>query len=263
MDYSLKRLLESVDYNTSIRCQCPFCGGKDTFSVSNLGYVIKYNCFRNSCFDGSAGYYEPSASKDDLAKRYKERTESEVKDKFELPKYVRNGLGSSACFNLIMNTNGLDSYNRGMYKVSYDQVQERLLHVITDNSCIVGAVGRSLNGSSPKSLVYPNSAIMPFIVGNTKTGVIVEDCLSAASINSIVQYTGIALLGTNIKDEYIPWLKEFKQIIIALDPDARRKAIDLKQSLSYICEYVKIWNIPTDFKNMNKNQIEEFISENH
>jgi hypothetical protein len=131
-----------------------------------------------------------------------------------------------------------------------------------ENNKVVGAVGRALYHTTvPKVLLYKDSKVMPFIVGNSDIGIIVEDCASAASINSIPRFTGIALLGTQMKAEYIPYLKKFKKLIVALDPDAMPKAVLIRNYLQYLVKDVTIWKIPCDFKNMNYMEILNLASQ--
>lgn len=259
MNNELKKLIETVDYNTSIRTDCPFCMGNKTFSISNLGSVIKYHCFRNSC--GKSNSVGRLPSHDEIAQNLKVRRILEEKKDFRLPDYIKRGFASKNAFNWVEDHNGLDSYNRGMYKVAHDPIQNRLIYLLTEGNKTVGAIGRTLCFAQPKTLIYENSKVMPFIVGDSEIGVIVEDCASAASINCVDKYTGVALLGTYFKTEYIPYMKSFKRLIIALDPDAKKKALEIKNNLQYICKYVQIWNIPIDFKNMSKKDILRFVDE--
>jgi hypothetical protein len=262
MNNTLKKLIEGVNYNTSVRTNCPFCNGTNTFSITNEGSVVKYHCFRNSCDSHkSSGSIEQLPLHEDIVFKSKVRAATDVKQDFLLPTYLRRGLSSKTAFNWILEHNGLESYNRGMYKVAYDPVQDRLVYLLNEGGKTVGAIGRTLCFAQPKTIIYENSKIMPFIAGDSEIGVIVEDCASAASINSIDKYTGIALLGTYLKNEYIPYLQAFKRLVVALDPDAKKKALEIKNNLQYICKYVQVWNIPTDFKNMTKEEIWRFINE--
>lgn len=256
----LKDLLYSVPYNTSVRTQCPFCSGPNVFSITNSGSSIKYHCFRNSC--KRSGSVDDVPTAEEVLRNLKERGATEEKKPFVLPTYLINGISHKNAHKWLSSTNGLDSYYRKMYKVGYDTIEDRVLYLLEDHKQIVGAVGRAvIRGTAPKVKLYPNSRIMPFIVGESSTGVVVEDCASATSINSIPSLTGIALLGTDFKTEYVPYMQRFTRLIVALDPDAKKKAIDLKTSLKYWCKDVEIWNIPTDFKNMEANEIREFLKE--
>ena len=258
----VKSLLNSVPYNTSMRADCCFCGGLNTLSITNTGTSVKYHCFRLNC--GKSGVIGDTPSHDEIGRILKEKGVTEAKQTFKLPTYCTPGLGSINAFNLIKTTNGWIAYNRDDYRTAYDSINNRLLYLLQENNKVVGAVGRALSAyDKPKSMLYPDSKIMPFIVGNSDVGVIVEDCASAASVNSMPEYTGIALLGTEFKHEYVPYIhKRFKRLFIALDPDAKKKAVALKDRLSYITKDVKVWALPRDFKNMNKEEVKAFIERN-
>lgn len=253
----LKDLIKSVPYNVSLRYDCPICGNNNTLSISNLNGIIKYYCFSAGCSVKGTKTYLPST--EDIGRILKERAFIEEFNRFEPPTYLKYGISSVNVFKRLEAHNGLKAYYKGKYKVGYDPVRQRLLYLLMEEGTVKGAIGRSLIGESPKVLVYKDSKIMPFIVGNTDTGVLVEDCASATAIASDDAYTGIALLGTRLKLEYIPYLTRFKRLIIALDPDARVQAIKLKQALAYVHKEVIIWNIPIDFKNMDNAELQEFL----
>lgn len=255
----LDNVLNSVGYGISVRLDCPFCGGNNTFSVTNSGSQVKYHCFRNSCNGKSTGIKSVSMDKADIARILKERHLTEAKTPFRLPSYVQRGLASKNAFKLILDTNGLPSYKREAYSVAYDPIENRLLYLLIENKEVVGAVGRSLGGELPKSKIYPNSKIMPFIVGCTDKAIIVEDCASAAAVNSFnPELTGMALLGTILKSEYYKYLDSFKTLTIVLDYDARKKALGIRNLVKYMNETVKIIVSKKDIKDMTIDEWNEF-----
>ena len=70
--------------------------------------------------------------------------------------------------------------------------------------------------------------------------------------------TGVALLGTSLPDDYIPILKEFKNITVALDRDATSKAFDINQKLCYyVRSQVKI--LDEDLKYFNTEEIRKIL----
>lgn len=254
---NLQEILNSVIPNTSIRTDCPFCDRKNTFSVTHNGYKIRYNCFSNSCKRSRNIDIVPTTI--DLQHMLKQKGATEEIKEFRLPSYAKTGLVSERAFTWMYEHNGLKAYKQGFYKVGYDTLQDRIIYMLVSEGNIVGAIGRALTKAYPKVLIYESSKIMPFISGNSDVCVIVEDCASAASISAIEGYTGFALLGTVFKPEYVPYIKKYRKVYIALDPDARVQAMRLRVSLEYIARNVSIWNIPTDFKNMKYEDIQEFI----
>ena len=59
--------------------------------------------------------------------------------------------------------------------------------------------------------------------------VIVEDCPSACAVSNIL--TGIAIMGTKLKDVQKLHLKPYKNLYICLDRDATTKAYDMAKDL--------------------------------
>ena len=145
----------------------------------------------------------------------------------------------------------------GRAKLYYDPRQQRIVFIIRrkDNG-IVGAVGRGLSSSVyPKWFLYGDKSY-PFVCGTSDRAILVEDCASACAVSSIM--TGVALLGTSLPDDYIPVLKEFKKVTVALDRDATSKAFDINQKLCYyVRSQVKI--LEEDLKYYDTDQIKEIL----
>lgn len=127
--------------------------------------------------------------------------------------------------------NCLDAYARGRADIRFDPRARRVVFLVKHKGVIVDAAGRALDkGVQPKWLRYAGS-VWPFICGSSSTAVLVEDCASAASVSSFA--TGVALLGTNLNSAFVSPLKGFSEVVVALDPDATKKAVDLQRLLSY------------------------------
>lgn len=251
---AIDKLVESVPDNTSRRFDCPRCRGTNTFSITRLGSEVSYNCFRNSCSPPLKGFKKIVASMDSVKSRFKGRTE--VKEVFAMPNHWVQGIASEKCLKMLINTNSLPAYTKDLFKVAYDPLQDRLCYMLLDkDKKVVGAVGRALNNARPKTWNYPNSAPVPFVVGGTKKIVLVEDCASACAVTISPDYSGMALLGTSLKEEYIPFINKYDNVIVALDYDARKKALDIKNKLSYYCKDVRVIVLGKDLKNMTKEEI--------
>jgi hypothetical protein len=138
----------------------------------------------------------------------------------------------------------LDMDRHNLY---YDVRQDRICFAVKHNNLIVDYVGRSMYNRIPKWLRYAN-AHTPYVYGNGKCAVLVEDCISAVVAGEVSGCTGVALLGTNVLDEYIPYLAEFDSVIIALDPDARSKALSLAKDLRAKLGKVFAFNSQDDLK---------------
>tara|TARA_R110000782_G_scaffold13249_4_gene39085 strand:+ start:2097 stop:2633 length:537 start_codon:yes stop_codon:yes gene_type:complete len=148
-----------------------------------------------------------------------------------------------------------DAYLSGMADIRYDFKRNRVVFLVKDGNKVVDAVGRSIDGRSPKWYRYGDSR-KPFIVGDNNRAVIVEDCGSACSISDRI--TGIALLGTSLLQDYIPYLIHYQKIYVALDKDATDKAIDMVKTLCRIVP-TKLMVLHRDFKNMTKDERDDFL----
>jgi DNA primase len=87
--------------------------------------------------------------------------------------------------------------------------------------------------------------------------VLVEDCISACVLFS-TGLTGIAILGTSLKNSYIPAFKKYKKVYVCLDKDATSKAFDIADQLSYyVNTEVKI--LDDDIKYLGNSTIQEMF----
>lgn len=257
VNYLVKDIFDTVLPDTSKRFTCPKCGGENSFSVSNTRGKFIFNCFRNSC--DLRGYHGYIPTSQELIE-YLGRNIPADKPNFKLQPHIKLSMGTSKALEYVVKHNSLKAYSEGLYTLAYDKVQDRLLYLLEDDKkAIRGAVGKSLCRGAPKTLIYPNSAIMPLIIGINPICVIVEDCTSAATIASNTPYTGFALLGTVFKQEYLPYLVNYSKIIIALDPDAKKKAIEIQSLIKLFKRDVTIWHISKDIKDMDKDEIAQFI----
>lgn len=257
LDYQIN----SVPINTTRRFSCPSCGHAHTLSITNTQGKILYHCFSDSCDLSGAYNYVPDATE---LKEYRVRMKEEAKLIFKLPSRIKKGWITTQQVEYGGTTNQLIASNAGRFDWGYDTQEVRHVWFLRelDNREILGAIGRALERSWPKVQIYENSKTMPFICGtNYDSCVIVEDCASACSVNCTNEFTGVALLGTYLKEEYLPYLSKFKRIRVALDPDARSTGLNIKNSLTYICKDVKLWNIPCDFKDMSEIHVRRYFSE--
>lgn len=255
---SMRSQFEGIPASTTKRFNCPNCLGHNTFSVTNTGVRYVFNCYRSSC---DLRGYTPYVPTNEEIKQYINRTTpiKKVED-FKLPSYVTHSIGSRKALNYMAKFNGLQAYRKGLYQVGYDTAFDKLVYMLMDDKLIRGAVGRSLNGGLPKSMIYPNSAVMPFICGIGHHCFIVEDCASAAAVGGYDGYTGLALLGTRFKQEYIQYLYKYNKFTIALDADAKKKAIEIKSLLSLFKRDVEIVNLDNDIKDKSKDELAQLFN---
>jgi len=131
-----------------------------------------------------------------------------------------------------------------------------VVYLIKDGNRVVDAVGRSLTDEKPKWWRYGRSGF-PFTCGVGHVGIVVEDCASACSVSS--NYTGIALLGTSLLDSYIPILRRYKKLYVALDKDATKKALDIVIKLQDVVT-TKMMILNQDLKDMSDDTRERVLA---
>lgn len=177
--------------------------------------------------------------------------------RFHTPNSWISPLGNTECVTYI-NTYGLmDAYADKRVQLFYDPGLKRVIFPIKDSdNSIVGAVGRSLSRESkPKWLMYGNPQI-PFMCRSSvfpATYVIVEDAASAVKVSSVA--TGFALLGSAFLPNYWNYIHGAKRLIIAMDKDASKKAVDIQRRLVYYKD-TAIVLLEDDIKNMTSLEIE-------
>jgi len=247
----ISNLVDKVSPNTSERFNCPSCKGLNTLGITKDNGKVIWNCFRVGCsLRSGVGSYLAST---DQLKTHRDRF-LEAKEGFSLSDYLIHGLGSENTVKMIVDNHCLEVYQKGLFDVAYDPQQNRVCFLIKKDGKVVGMAGKAVDRKTkPKVLNYPGSdSSTPFTCGKTKIVVLVEDCLSAASVTRIGGLTGMALLGTSLKTEYIPEIKKYDRVIVALDRDARKKALAIKKKLCYYCPAVDIWFLDEDIKNMDE-----------
>ena len=229
------KLIDSLnlDEGQTYRGDCPGCLCKNTFTVSRIMYSILYKCYKNTCrLSGVENTsMEVSTIEDILANGITHQSEQELFT-FAIPPYlvpypdVQNPIYPAF----------LRRYDIDPQDVFYDIRQDRLVFlVVHKNGELVDAVGRSLNGRKPKWLRYASSPV-PYVHGhNSDTVVIVEDAISAYVIGTLYPHKCVclALLGTNLTPFHKQYIKKYyDNVIVALDPDALIKAIDIANELN-------------------------------
>ena len=224
----------------TVRMDCPECNGRNTFTVTNqLGNLV-YNCYKASC--NSKGSYKRNFSVNEALDYYKTLNSlkvSQTTNTFIVPDHI--------LFN-DDRTNKFKSKWNIQDNLGYDLKQNRAVFYIKRTNAVVDAVGRSLDSRLPKWLRY-GSSNLPYEIGCGKVAVIVEDCISANTVALIDNsLTGIALLGTSMTEETYSRLKDFNEIIVALDPDATVKTLHIAAKLRQGSKSVRAMKLSDDIK---------------
>jgi len=231
-----------VSYGETIRDDCPWCKGVNTFSLSNIGGSLVWNCYKASC--NASGTKNVMWTTDDI-----QRLRGVSKEKeFVLPEYI------TPCNQFVgdwADSWGLNAIKLGLM---WDVKEERAVFLVKDGDKIVDATGRALTKRQPKWKRYGSSSL-PYTCGSGNVAVVVEDCVSAAVVGDAKGCVGVALLGTSLNDTHKQYLAQFSTVLVALDPDAIMKSAYHAQQLALYVEDVRILNLTQDLKYRNPNDM--------
>jgi len=267
MDYSYQMKIingMAVQPNTDVRIDCPFCFHSNTFTLKNIDGKIMWNCFHASC--NAKGKISRDMSPEELKKflsseelSLQNKMKSNNKIKWNPPDYFTSVYSCNRALNYIKNNNCLDAMQKGLAKIMYDPRRDRVVFLIKEQNKVINAIGRAITSDNyPKWYVYGKKS-NPFVCGNHRDAVLVEDCASACAVSNVI--TGIALLGTSLPEEYIPYLKKYNKVLIAFDRDATVKALDLSSRLCYNVSNVQVILLEDDLKYFDEDKIREILYE--
>jgi DNA primase len=85
---------------------------------------------------------------------------------------------------------------------------------------------------------------------------VVEDAASACAVSGAG--VGIALLGTNLTNTHLHTLRRFETVVVALDPDATRKALELQKQISFFTRCV-VRRIDDDLKYFDADEVRRML----
>ena len=217
------------------RGKCPSCHRGNTFTATNDMGKLLWNCYANSC--NLSGTTRINMTVEEIRKRMDSNFKIDT-DKtfaglnvakptqFVLPESVVKGTKQDI-LDEYCNRYGIDSHELSLH---YDVKEDRIVFPMFLEGKMVDAIGRAVDSKViPKWKRYGSEAD-GFIRGNCTIAVIVEDCTSASVVETL-ELTGVAILGTTINQNHIQGLKDYKKVIVALDPDAAPKTIEYTRKL--------------------------------
>ena len=259
----LQGYVESLDIQPlgRYRSDCPVCGRKNTFSVTDDGMQRLWFCFHADCnvsgrtaikLSKDFANHAFSKSKVNLTSPALPRTSNT----YELPDTFVSLSRNLDAELYVKSVHAYDAYLSGRADIRYDFKRNRVAYIVKNGNTIVDAVGRSIDGRNPKWYRYGNSK-RPFISGSGERGAcLVEDAASACSVSNLV--AGVAILGTNLLDEHINVIKTYSRVFVALDKDATDKALNM---VKILCRHVptKLMVLHRDLKNLTKEERDEFL----
>lgn len=261
LETKLQRLIDdTITTKISKRTDCPSCGGKNTFSVTNLGTVILYYCFRASC--KFRGKKEISLTTDAV-----KETLNINQDKIGIPiildtfLFIPELTYSTKIKEYLCTNNCWDAYREGRADIRYDPYEDRVVFMIYEHDTPVSAIGRSLVNKLPKWKRYGKIS-KPFMCAKdaevpSETLVIVEDCCSACAVS--VSHDSAALLGTYLQEQHIKEFLTYDKFIIALDKDASNLAFEMQKKLQYY-KPTKILLLEEDLKTYSPDKIRSLFN---
>lgn len=226
---------------------CPFCNGRNKFTVTQLNGKILWNCFKASC--SARGGVSIGYSLEDI--KNKTFTSPTIKNSREVPSVLSHPNNHPKVVTYLKQTNCYYAFINNLVNVKYDPVEDRVLFLSSDESF---AVGRSLSKRLPKWLTYGNKNKL-FIIGKSDIAVLVEDVPSAAVVAEM-GLCGIALCGTSLNQSQMSQLLNFKRVIVALDKDASKSSIKLSKAITHPNVTVRL--LQKDIKEMDDLDLDSF-----
>lgn len=241
-----------IDEGQSITTDCPFCGGRNKFTISKHDGTTLWNCYRASCTAKGAhrSGFKSHELKDKVAGTLAERSRRTK----PLPEVTSAPANHAAVISYLEDNNCLEAFQTGLIKIRFNPADNRVMFYMNEDR---GAIGRHLGGGIPKWMSYGDTTGI-LAVGDSPDGVIVEDAASACAVAATGVYSGLALLGTNINPEQRRQLMCYKTVTIALDKDANKKALQHLGRLRSLVDS-RIVFLPNDLKNYGPDRILEIL----
>ena len=215
--------------DTQMRIDCPFCNNKNTLLVDTAVNNVSWYCFHASC--SAKGRHRGEKDMEYVKSTFKKEDENK-NEVFKLPDSFKIVHSNNKALQYLHENNCWEACRWGRADIKYDVKQDRIVFLVknpNDNK-YAGAIGRGLNSKVyPKWYMYGNKDI-PFKCGECKDAVIVEDCASACAVSNIL--TGIAIMGTSLKESHKKYLEPYETLYVALDRDATKKSYDIARELT-------------------------------
>lgn len=231
----------------SKRINCPVCKGHKTFTISNIGGNVVWNCYKASC--GVSGGKRTGLTPADIKQMKMKQEEKDID--FTLPPYIVAHRNQRHLVKWCAEW-GIDIDECGLM---YDVKEDRIVFPIVHDDKIVDATGRALTKRLPKWRRYGSSGL-PYTCGQGDVAVVVEDCVSASVVGG-ARFVGVALLGTSLLEEHKQYLTRFSAAIVALDPDVLPKTIAMAKELRGHIPNVKVLRLEKDLKYRNPTDMDK------
>lgn len=229
--HNIKNYVEGLDIKEGLqyRSNCPSCGGKNTFTATREDGTVVYNCYKLGCL--IKGAVSTGLTADEIRNKLQPR-DSVPDPEPELlvwPEYVVQPSAEHVLHKKFVQRWGLENED-----MMYDVKDRRSVFPIRHEGRVIDAVGRALDGATPKWYRYTGNAdVYKRTVGKPNGVVlIVEDVISAYTAAKLIPgLTGLAILGTSLSVATMQHIDGFYRVVVALDPDAAHKTLQYKREV--------------------------------
>ena len=265
MNKAIDELLDEAAEVGRVRTNCPDCGSNNTFSAMYLpaSMVVIYNCFDASCeIKGSKRIgLQKHQIKNGLFKKPIDFTEV-FQEEFSTSNFIELAYSKQG-LEYLDKVQCLDLHEQKHINVKYDLKQDRVVFLVNalNSNRIVNAVGRTMKTEGkPKWYKYARTSA-DYKIGCGKVAIIVEDIPSACVASKLSNVVGISMCGTVLSENLYQHLLEesYDKVLICLDKDAALKSMHICAILKHELNYVGVLFPEKDLKNMNADQLEDFI----
>lgn len=230
---NIKQHIEDLDLDEGqkYRGNCPECGRYNTFTATKKEGKLLWNCYANSCKISGATTILMTVQ--EIQKKMRELTiNSNENESINIAKpcVFPDSVVSDTNVHIMDEFCERYGLDRVELDLRYDVKEDRIVFPMYFDNKVIDGIGRAINDSiKPKWKRYADAS-SGFIRGNCLIAVVVEDCISASVVETL-GLTGIAILGTNLTQQHIFSLQQYKKVIVALDPDAAPKTIAYTKEL--------------------------------
>jgi len=238
-------ILDLIENNpTKTRYNCPLCHRYNSLAVYTEDGQLSWNCFGATC--SLRGRQRQKLTIENIYARREEKLSENLE--FVCPDYFLPGLNRETVREYLRSVYCFEAAVEGKIQIRYDPKQDRAVFLIYEDGKLVNATGRALSkGVQPKWYKYGHQNHL-LVCGNKDHAIVVEDCASAVRISKWV--TGTALLGTTLAQSGIGKLRKYKKVMLGLDKDALKKAIDMQRELEFFADVSTIF-LDEDLKNLD------------
>ena len=211
------------------RMDCPNCGGYKTFTITNnLGSLV-WNCYKASC--NVSGGNRVHLTVDDIRGNIGNVADF-ADETFDMPQYIVPHRNKRTVLAFC-------------YRYQLDPDELGVLYDVKDDRVVFPVVHDGKTGKSG----------LPYTHGCGKVAVVVEDCVSAAVVGG-ESFVGVAILGTSLQESHKGYLAQFSTAVIALDPDALPKTLQMAKELRGHVNDVRVLRLKDDLKYRNPTDME-------